>query len=160
MLAVSAALSSSDHIDLPPSPSDTLKGVENQLIQRILSNYSRYGRPIADISRPVHVSISFYLTQLMSLVSIPRVTTGLPAYVCMSCMFVRPSVWMSVRPSACLYLCMYVCVYMYICMSVCTGMHVYMHVIMCAYTYVCIYVSMYLYIYVSMYVFMYLCMDS
>ena len=46
-----------------------MMGVENRLISHILQNYSRYGRPIADISKPVQVTISFYLTQLMSLVS-------------------------------------------------------------------------------------------
>ena len=46
-----------------------VSGIENQLIQHLLTNYSRFGRPISDISRPVVVTISFYLTQLMALVS-------------------------------------------------------------------------------------------
>ena len=46
----------------------TIVGVESELIQNMLMNYSRYGRPIADVLKPVEVSISFYLTQLMSLV--------------------------------------------------------------------------------------------
>ena len=48
----------------------SVTGVENQLIQNLLANYSRWGRPIADVSKPVQVSITFYLTQLMSLVCI------------------------------------------------------------------------------------------
>jgi len=46
---------------------NVVSGVENQLIQDILANYSKIGRPISNISMPVEVSISFYLTQLMSL---------------------------------------------------------------------------------------------
>ncbi len=45
------------------------KGEESRLITHILTNYSRFGRPIEDINLPVNVSISFYLTQLMSLAS-------------------------------------------------------------------------------------------
>ncbi len=52
--------------------SENVHGVENQLIQNLLANYSRFGRPISDVSKPVQVSITFYLTQLMSLVSIHR----------------------------------------------------------------------------------------
>ena len=44
-------------------------GLESELINKILSNYSKFGRPIADVSKPVNVTISFFLTQLMSLVS-------------------------------------------------------------------------------------------
>ena len=43
--------------------------VENRLITTLMTNYSKYGRPIADVMQPVNVYISFYLTQLMSLVS-------------------------------------------------------------------------------------------
>ncbi len=50
-------------------------GIENQLIQSLMANYSRWGRPIADISKPVQVSITFYLTQLMSLVSCAALKT-------------------------------------------------------------------------------------
>ncbi|KAK2181041.1 hypothetical protein NP493_414g02036 [Ridgeia piscesae] len=32
-----------------------------------MTNYSKYGRPISDVTQPVNVYISFYLTQLMSL---------------------------------------------------------------------------------------------
>ncbi len=53
--------------------SESVYGVENRLIQQLMVNYSRFGRPIADISNPVQVSISFYLTQLMSLVSVNAV---------------------------------------------------------------------------------------
>ena len=42
--------------------------MENRLISDLLSNYSRFGRPISDVTKPVKVTIKFYLTQLMSLV--------------------------------------------------------------------------------------------
>ena len=54
----------------------SVTGVENQLIQNLLANYSRWGRPIADVSKPVQVSITFYLTQLMSLVCILVILFG------------------------------------------------------------------------------------
>jgi hypothetical protein len=44
-------------------------GAESQLINHLLSNYSRNGRPIINVTNPVQVSITFYLTQIMSLVS-------------------------------------------------------------------------------------------
>lgn len=53
----------------------SVHGVENRLIQNLLANYSRWGRPIADVSKPVQVSITFYLTQLMSLVRVGKHST-------------------------------------------------------------------------------------
>ena len=42
---------------------------ENKLLEDLLKGYNRNARPIIDVLRPIDVSIGFYLTKILGLVS-------------------------------------------------------------------------------------------
>lgn len=42
---------------------------ENVLMTHLFKSYNRDARPIANVSQPVEVSVAFYLTKILNLVS-------------------------------------------------------------------------------------------
>ena len=42
---------------------------ETELLDDLMATYNRHARPIADVLSPIDVSIGFYLTKILGLVS-------------------------------------------------------------------------------------------
>ncbi len=68
-------------LTLSGGPSVWLAGQNNyekDLLDELLhkDRYNRHARPIANVSRPIEVTIAFYLTKILGLVTFNAITSG------------------------------------------------------------------------------------